>query len=147
MTLHERWGTRDLTYSRWHRPDSIRRFLPDYDARRLDMIDLDAVEVCHDCRQPLMLLELARDVGQAYKATTILRELALRADVPAALVYYLVDGSNDIARFRMRSVEPPHEREHLVTPAQYARWLQSLRDRHLCHTPAEPFRFERHVAL
>jgi len=70
---------------------------------RLDMIDLDAIEVCHDCREPLMLLELARDVGQSFKATAIMRELAERSHVPAALVFYRFDGSNDIARFRVRS--------------------------------------------
>ena len=134
LTLHERWGTRDLTYSRWHRPDSISRYIPYDDAGRLDMIDLDAIEVCHDCRQPLMLLELARDVGQPFKATTILRELALRSQVPAALCFYTVDGSNDIARFRLRSVEPPRADEHIATPAQYARWLLSLRTRHCCHS-------------
>lgn len=132
MSLHERWGTRDLTYSRWHRPESISRYIPAADALRLDMIDLDAIEVCHDCRQPLMLLELARDIGQPYKATTILRELALRANAPAALCFYTVDGSHDIARFRIRSVQPPNPHEHIVTPVQYARWLHSLRTRHSC---------------
>jgi hypothetical protein len=96
------------------------------------MIDLDSIEVCHDCREPLMLLELARDVGQTFKATAIMRELAERSSVPAAVTFYLVDGSNDISRFRVRSVSPPGDHEYVVTPAQYARWLQSLRDRHTC---------------
>jgi hypothetical protein len=131
VTLDERSDERDLTYSRWHRPEAIRRFLPYEDAEALTCIDVDAVEACGDCSRPLALFELARDVGQAWKATTIVAELARLANVPAYLVLYRVAG-DDIARFRTRQVAPRRSRELELAPAEYAAWLQSLRERHTC---------------
>ena len=66
MSLKERYGKRDLTYSSWHRPESISRFLEKRYAYNLDFIDLDAIEYCHFCKEPLALIELAQDVGQSY---------------------------------------------------------------------------------
>src|SRR5205823_1287211 len=132
MSLHERLGHRDLTYSRWHRPDSIGRFLPSDEARQLTYIDLDAIEACDGCYEPLALLELARDIGQSHKATSIMARLAERAEIPAGLVFYAVDELGEIVRFRVRAAWPRGEREHVMTPAAYARWLQSLRRRHTC---------------
>lgn len=135
MTLQERSGERDLAYSRWHRPESIGRFLPRTQARTLTAIDVDSIEVCQACSRPLMLLEVARDVGQTFKPTTILVELARRSDVPAALVFYLAGPDGDIARFRVRQLAPNRTRELVLYPREYAAWLQSLRERHTC-TPA-----------
>lgn len=141
MSLHERYGQRDLTYSAWHRPASIGRYLPTEEALRLTYVDIDAVEVCDGCYEPLALLELARDVGQAHKPTTIMARLAQRANIPAGLVFYLpaADGS-DIIRFRVRASAPQPGREHVMAPAAYARWLQSLRRRHECPAVRGPVR-------
>jgi hypothetical protein len=140
VSLCERFGQRDLTYSAWHRPDPIRRYLPEEAAAHLTYIDLDAIEACDDCYEPLALLELARDVGQSHKSTAIMARLARRARVPAGLVFYKPSDDGDIVRFRVRSAWPRGDREFLMTPAMYARWLQSQRTRHQCrpdhHGPA-----------
>lgn len=132
MSLHERTGRRDLTYSAWHRPPSIGRFLPPEVARALTYIDVDAVEVCDDCGEPLLLIELARDVGQAHKPTTIMQRLARRADLPAALSFYRVGDDSDIDSFRVRLVEPASTGELVLSPASYECWLRSLRETHRC---------------
>jgi len=67
----ERFGTRDLTYSGWHRTDSTKRYIGREKAYELSYIDIDAVEYCRICCQPLLLIELARDVGQKHKNHTV----------------------------------------------------------------------------
>jgi hypothetical protein len=46
-------------------------------------IDLDGLEVCSRCREPLLLYEVSRD---SEKPTSIIRKLASKAGVPAVLV-------------------------------------------------------------
>ena len=82
MSMEERYGSRDLTYSAWHRTLDP----------SLHYIDLDAIEYCAQCKEPLALLELAQDVGQGWKATTVLRKLARKARLPAYLVFWKKEG-------------------------------------------------------
>jgi hypothetical protein len=126
MSREERFGTRDLTYSSWHR-----RAEPS-NRNVLTYIDLDAIEYCHRCREPLALLELARDVGQTFKPTTVLKALAERADVPAYLVFYKPDESGNIIGFRMRQVYPRAGEFISLTPDEYAGFLVHLRSLHVC---------------
>lgn len=137
MSSVERHGTRDLTYSAWHRAANVARFLGPQRAHQLTYIDLDAIEYCAKCREPLLLGELARDVGQAFKATRVLRRLAKRANRPAVLVFYRVGDTGDIERFRVRMVYPDYEQhERTMDPAEYAAWLWSFREAHRCGEPA-----------
>ncbi len=98
MSRHERYGTRDLTFSRWHRTLS----------NDATCIDLDFCEYCNHCKKPLALIETARDVGQAFKPTTILRELAKQADIPAWLILYTIreDSPHGIGSCKIKSVWP-----------------------------------------
>lgn len=129
MSLKERFGQRDLTYSKWHRPKSMARFLDDRYAYNLDFIDLDAIEYCYFCKEPLALLELARDVGQPYKSTTVCCNLANRANLPAYLTFY-TPRNGDIVEFRVQQVAPSFEEYGILTPREYAGLLQSLREDH-----------------
>jgi uncharacterized protein YbaR (Trm112 family) len=52
------------------------------------MIDLDYVECCQYCKQPLLIGELARDIGQPFKAVSILFELAKKARINGILIFY-----------------------------------------------------------
>lgn len=126
MALRERFGERDLTYSRWHRSLDP----------RLHFIDIDSVEYCHRCKQPLVLIELAKDIGQRNKATTVLQRLAAMANLPAYLVFYLAaeDGSG-VVRLRVRQVWPAYGEEVMMTPEEYERWLWGFRLAHTCGTP------------
>lgn len=95
MSRHERYGTRDLTFSGWHRT------LPDY----CTAIDLDFLEYCQKCRHPLALIELARDVGQAHKPTTVMENLAKKAGIPAFLIMYSL-GENGLGQCRVARIYP-----------------------------------------
>lgn len=134
MSHDERYGTRDLTFSRWHR-----YALPD----RATALDLDMYEYCRVCRTPLCLIETARDVGQAGKATIGMAELARSADVPAICVLYTPDGAcrcewrrkvpgchHGITRARVRGVFPVDEPFELWQACDLAAWLTMLHDAH-----------------
>lgn len=72
----ERYGTRDLSYSAWHRVASIRRYVGWERAQLLSMVDADCVlflEYHHENKQPLALIEAAVDVGQDYKPATAIK--------------------------------------------------------------------------
>jgi hypothetical protein len=51
------------------------------------MIDLDYEEACQYCKEPLLLGEVARDIGQDFKPTTILRKLAKKSGVIGLLIF------------------------------------------------------------
>ena len=54
-------------YNDWHRK---------YEG--IAMIDIDSIEVCPRCYEPLAILETCYDKGQKYKATTLAKIVASR---------------------------------------------------------------------
>lgn len=135
----ERFGSRDRTYSAWHRRMSTRRFVGIERAQLLSMIDLDGalfVEFDSGSRQPLALIETARDVGQPYKCATVTANLAKRARIPCFCLLYTTDATanpadpraRDISRFRIRRLWPRPERSwRTVTPGEWANALVQIR--------------------
>jgi hypothetical protein len=147
MSDCERYGSRDLTYSNWHRTHSIKRFVGIDEARRLTMIDLDGLEYCNRCRECVGVIEVARDVGQAFKASSVTSKLAHRLGVPGLLTFYRIsdhqvsDGNGehlpDIDAFRVRIVAPVQSPEREITPEQYARWISAMHRRCPCQLSVE----------
>ncbi len=141
MTQEERFGTRDRSYSAWHRRNSTRRFVGIESAQLLAMIDLDAslyVEYDDGTREPLALVETAQDVGQPYKNAQVTTNLAKRADIPCyVLLYKLAEEQNpadtkwrDIASFRVKRLYPASQADwQEVTPDTWAKHLLALRKR------------------
>jgi hypothetical protein len=139
MSQEERFGTRDRTYSAWHRRLSTRRFIGIENAQLLAMIDLDAslyVEYDDGTKEPLILIETARDVGQIYKTATVTCKLAQRANLPCyVLLYKLSQTLNpadknwyDIESFRVRRLYPcPENGWRVVSPRDWARALLEIR--------------------
>lgn len=142
MTQEERYGTRDRSYSAWHRRNSTRRFINFEQAQLLSMIDLDAslyVEYDDETREPLALIETALDVGQSYKTAAVTLKLAQRANLPCFCVLYkLSDEPNpadknwkDISRFRVKRLFPLKKGEkpkwETLTPKQWAERLIVIR--------------------
>jgi len=139
MVQEEKYGKRSLAYSAWHRRLSIARHIGIEDAQLLAMIDLDArlwVEYDDTSKEPLALIELARDVGQDYKSATVTRKLAQRADIPALLVLYtLAEVPNpadeqqlDISQFRIRRLCPKECTVwKTLSPKEYAETLLEVR--------------------
>lgn len=139
MAQEEKYGTRDRTYSAWHRRMSTRRFVGIESAQTLAMIDLDAslyVEYDDGTKEPLALVETAVDVGQPYKPATVTKKLARRANLEAWVVLYTVsDDPNpadptwpDIRGFRVRRVYPePETTWARATPAAWCKRLVQIR--------------------
>lgn len=136
----EKYNTRDRSYSAWHRRLSTRRFIGIENAQLLAMIDLDAslyVEYDDGTKEPLALIETARDVGQEHKTATVTLNLARRANLPCFVVLYtLSDNPNpadrewkDIGSFRVRRLHPPNKRWEWerLTPAEWADRLLKMR--------------------
>jgi hypothetical protein len=110
----EKYHQRDLTYSLWHRTESIERYLGHANAEQLRLIDIDAilyVEYERYKNRPLALIEEARDVGQSFKCAAVMANLARMAKLPAFLVLWLPSSEAnpvtngkypDIERFRVR---------------------------------------------
>lgn len=135
----ERYGVRDRAYSAWHRRHSTRRFVGIERAQLLSMIDLDAalyVEYDDSSKEPLALIETAKDVGQTYKVASVTRNLARRAGLPCYCVLYLCGNQPnpadpawcDVESFRVKRLWPKPEREwRILTPHDWAHALIAIR--------------------
>ena len=142
MPQEEVYGTRNRSYSAWHRRESTRRFIGIEKAQLLAMIDLDAalyVEYDDRTKEPLALIETAQDVGQEYKTATVTCKLARRCNpllLAYVLLYELSDKPNpadtqwqDIARFRVKRIWPRAETQwRIYTPLEWAELLVQLRE-------------------
>jgi hypothetical protein len=136
----ERYGTRSLVYSAWHRRYSTQRYVGIEAAQRLAMVDIDCclwIEYDDRSREPLALIETARDVGQPTKPATITRNLARRAGIAAYCALYAhSDYANpaatdlpDIATFRVKRLWPQPEYAWKVhTPQEWADRLLAMRE-------------------
>lgn len=139
MSQEERFGTRDRTYSAWHRRYSTQRFIGIEHAQLLAMIDLDAslyVEYDDGTKEPLALIETARDHGQPVKPSTVTQKLAILADLPAFVVLYTLAPIHnpadphwpDVAAFRIKRLWPQPSHEYRsCTPQRWAEDLLALR--------------------
>lgn len=137
----EKYGTRCRAYSAWHRRNSTRRYVGIENATLLAMIDLDAslyVEYDDGTKEPLALIETARDVGQAYKPATVTTNLAKRTHpvIPCYVVLYTLSNSKnpadqewlDISMFRVKRLWPNPERDwRRLTPQEWAAGLLKMR--------------------
>jgi len=145
----EKFGTRCLAYNAWHRRLSTRRYIGLEKAQLLAQIDLDAVIFAaydDDSREPLALIETARDVGQTYKAAGVLTRLAQRSGLPALVVLYRCASYPnpadprwpDIDRFRVRRTWPHPESDwRTLSPLEWAQELLRLRSQGAARLDAE----------
>ncbi len=135
----EKYGTRDRAYSAWHRRRSISRYVGIEAAQTLSMVDLDMcmyVEFDDRSREPLCLVETARDVGQQEKSCSVTVRLARRAKLPAYLVLYRCAlepnpadiEAADIEGFRVKRIWPSPESEwRELGPGEWASALVRIR--------------------
>lgn len=118
----------DMTYMKWHH---------DKCGRHMSAVDIDSVEYCAICGELLALIEVALDIGQSEKSTTITRKLARLANLPAYLVFYEKNSDNDIVSFRLSQLCPERTEEKAMTPFEYQMFLCSLRYRHKCYIESQ----------
>lgn len=149
----ERYGSRDRAYSAWHRHHSIRRYVGIEAAQTLSMCDLDMALYCEyddSSREPLCLVETARDIGQVHKPCSVTQSLARRARLPAYVVLYRcalepnpadVEAA-DIESFRVKRIWPAPESEwRSLDPQEWADALVRIRTwqaRHIDRESALP---------
>jgi len=93
----------------------------------LAAVDIDLVEVCSKCYQPLLLIEHAYDKGQTYKNCTATMKLARQSKIPAMLVFY-----KDMKTFRVKKLYPSMENERTVQASTLIRYLKKLHNLHKC---------------
>tara|TARA_R100000655_G_scaffold106843_1_gene156522 strand:+ start:1289 stop:1663 length:375 start_codon:yes stop_codon:yes gene_type:complete len=105
------------SYNDWHR-----RF-PD-----LAGIDIDFLEVCPKCYQPLAVKETCFDKGQVYKATTLTKIVAEALGVPGFLVFYTPEGVD--MKFRIKRITEPVSAIYHMSQDQWLAYLYSLHDEH-----------------
>ena len=124
MARQEKFGHRDLTFSNWHRTLSD-------DAT---CIDIDFCEYCRRCRAPLALIEIARDVGQDFKPTTVLSKLANQAGIPGYLVLYVLDpnAEHSIGPCRFQQVAPTRTEIVKTTIDAIGRRIEKIHSDHRC---------------
>ena len=105
-------------YNDWHRK---------YDG--IAMIDIDSVECCANCYEPLAIIETCYDKGQKYKVTTLSKIVAERLNIPCFLVFYKesTPGSLNFRVKRIRSSRTEFER---MNEDQWVKILRSLHDHH-----------------
>lgn len=124
MPLEERTGTRDLSFSRWHRT------LPD----DCTWIDIDCCHFCHYCGSLLAVFELVHGPDEESlievcrrKSATITERIGLRLGIPAFKVAYTGDPLNAAA-----VIELGTNRKHLMLADELAEFINDIHNCDFC---------------
>ncbi len=105
-------------YSDWHRK---------YDG--IAYIDVDSVECCMYCYEPLAIIETCYDKGQEWKATTLSKIIAKRLNIPCFLVFYKELTPTSLT-FRIKRIKGSKTEFRLMSEDQWVIILRSLHDHH-----------------
>ncbi|QPZ53700.1 hypothetical protein HTVC204P_gp14 [Pelagibacter phage HTVC204P] len=105
-------------YSDWHRK---------YDG--IAYIDVDSVECCISCYEPLAIIETCFDKGQTWKATTLSKIIASRLNIPCFLVFYKPLNQTSLT-FRIKRIRSSQTEFQLMNEDE---WVAILRDLHNYH--------------
>ena len=105
-------------YSDWHRK---------YDG--IAYIDVDSVECCMYCYEPLAIIETCFDKGQPWKATTLSKIIASRLNIPCFLVFYKPLNQTSLT-FRIKRIRSSQTEFQLMNEDE---WVAILRDLHNHH--------------
>jgi len=105
-------------YNDWHRK---------YDG--IAMIDVDSVECCQYCFEPLAIIETCYDKNQKWKATTLSKIIAERLNIPCFLVFYKESTPGSLT-FRIKRIRASKTEFQLMNEDQWVNILRSLQDHH-----------------
>ena len=108
-------------YSDWHRK---------YDG--ISYIDIDSVECCAYCYEPLAIIETCYDKGQKYKSTTLSKIIAKRLNIPCWLVFYKESTPGSLT-FRIKRVRSSKTELKRMSEDEWLKILRSLHDHHSKH--------------
>ena len=94
-------------------------------------LDLDFIEICQKCQEPLAMFETAVDKGQTYKTTTVTEKIAIACKVPAYLVFYTPGSKHDeVTQFRIKKLTPAESELRVMEPLEFIKMLKILQERH-----------------
>ena len=93
------------------------------------MIDVDSVECCPNCYEPLAIIETAFDKGQKYKATTLSKIIAERLNIPCFLVFYKPMDKETLT-FRIKRITSSQTDFQQVNEYDWFEFLYSLQLEH-----------------
>ena len=105
-------------YSDWHRK---------YDG--ISYIDIDSVECCAYCYEPLAIIETCYDKNQKYKSVTLSKIIAKRLNIPCFLVFYK-ELDQDTLTFRIKRIRASKTDFQLMNEREWVDVLLSLHDHH-----------------
>ena len=105
-------------YSDWHRK---------YDS--ISYIDIDSVECCAYCYEPLAIIETCYDKDQKFKATTLSKIIASRLNIPCFLVFYKELTASSLV-FRIKRIRSSKTEFRVMSEDQWVKILRSLHDHH-----------------
>ena len=105
-------------YNDWHRK---------YEG--IAMIDIDSVECCQYCYEPLAIIETCYDKDQKYKATNLSKIIAERLNIPCFLVFYKELTASSLT-FRIKRIRSSKTEFRVMSEDQWVIILRSLHDHH-----------------
>ena len=105
-------------YNDWHRK---------YDG--IAMIDIDSVECCQHCNEPLAIIETCYDKNQKYKSVTLSKIIAKRLNIPCWLVFYKELTPSSLT-FRIKRIRSSKTEFRIMSEDQWVKILRSLHDHH-----------------
>ena len=118
-------------YSEWHRNQTH---------NGLAMMDVDKVECCIACNEPLLLAETVKENNQGYKkGHSMTRQLAIKANLPAFIVWYKFIGDMP-AYVLVKKIAPDYKGGFSSAPVRYSfdQWLNYLEHKQVEHYPHCP---------
>jgi len=119
-------------YSHWHRNDTH---------LGVQMVDIDSIETCIACSDPLILIETVKFVGQKEfkKGHTTTRKLAIKSNLPAFIVWYQTVGDT-LVRVKAKKIAPDYKHGYTSKPIDYlpSQWLNYLEYKQVQHFPNCP---------
>ena len=94
------------------------------------MIDVDSVECCPNCYEPLAMIETCYDKGQKFKSTTMLKIIASRLQIPSFLVFYKQVAQGSLT-FRIKRLWLSNAKFELMNEDEWVRELYQLQHKHI----------------
>jgi len=92
-------------------------------------IDVDSVECCAYCYEPLAIIETCYDKDQKFKATTLSKIIASRLNIPCFLVFYKELDQTSLI-FRIKRITGSKTEFKIMNEDQWVKILRSLHDHH-----------------
>ena len=92
-------------------------------------IDVDSVECCAYCYEPVAIIETCYDKNQKYKATTLSKIIAERLNIPCFLVFYK-ECTPSTLTFRIKRIRSFKTEFELMNEQEWVNILLSLHDHH-----------------